>query len=179
MSPGKSNRKRSRRSRASSSGTASSRRRGFVGIAFRLQTDRDPNGPQTYDAFYLRPTNGRAEDQERRNHSVQYISHPDWTWSRLRRETPSRYEAYVDLLPDAWTKIRIEVRGAQARLFVGSVRKGRRGVVDRAGHGGALSESRGDALARRDPTLERSLSPFFACLTEQTLREIETLLGLP
>jgi len=140
--------------------------RGFVGIAFRLQTDRDPNGPQTYDAFYLRPTNGRADDQERRNHSVQYISHPDWTWSRLRRESPSRYEAYVDLLPDTWTKIRIEVRGAQARLYVRrsatagadrerrqvrSVRKGRRGAVDRAGHGGALSESRGDAVARRDP----------------------------
>jgi len=49
---------------------------------------------------------------------VQYISHPEWTWSRLRRETPSRYEAYVDLVPDTWTKIRIEVRGAQARLYV-------------------------------------------------------------
>jgi hypothetical protein len=93
--------------------------RGFVGIAFRLQTDQNLDGPQTYDAFYLRPTNGRAEDQERRNHSAQYISHPDWTWSRLRRETPSRYEAYVDLLPDTWTKIRIEVRGAQARLYSG------------------------------------------------------------
>jgi hypothetical protein len=93
--------------------------RGFVGIAFRLQTDRAADGPQTYDAFYLRPTNGRTEDQERRNHSVQYISHPDWTWSRLRRETPSRYEAYVDLVPDTWTKVRIEVRGTQARLYVG------------------------------------------------------------
>jgi hypothetical protein len=87
--------------------------RGFVGIAFRVQEDR-----KTYDAFYLRPTNGRAEDQERRNHATQYISHPDWTWSRLRRETPSRYESYVDLAPDAWTKIKIEVRGAQARLYV-------------------------------------------------------------
>jgi hypothetical protein len=92
--------------------------RGFVGIAFRLQTDRAPDGPQAYDAFYLRPTNGRSEDQELRNHAVQYISHPDWTWSRLRRETPSRYESYVDLVPDTWTKIRIEVRGAQARLYV-------------------------------------------------------------
>jgi hypothetical protein len=92
--------------------------RGFVGIAFRLQTDKAPDGPQTYDAMYLRPTNGRVEDQERRNHSVQYISHPDWTWSRLRSETPSRYEAYVDLVPDTWTKIRIEVRGAQAKLYV-------------------------------------------------------------
>jgi hypothetical protein len=87
--------------------------RGFVGIAFRLQPDL-----KAYDAFYLRPTNGRADDQERRNHATQYISHPDWTWSRMRRETPSRYESYVDLEPDTWTKIRIEVRGAQARLFV-------------------------------------------------------------
>jgi hypothetical protein len=87
--------------------------RGFVGIAFRVQEDMT-----TYDAFYLRPTNGRAEDQERRNHSVQYISHPDWPWFRLRRETPSRYESYVDLMPGVWTKIRIEVRGERARLYV-------------------------------------------------------------
>jgi hypothetical protein len=87
--------------------------RGFVGIAFRLQTDM-----RTYDAFYLRPTNGRAEDQERRNRSTQYISHPQWPWFRLRQETPGKYESYVDLVPDAWTKIRIEVRGDKARLFV-------------------------------------------------------------
>jgi hypothetical protein len=87
--------------------------RGFVGIAFRLQGDE-----KTYDAFYLRPTNGRAEDQERRNHATQYISHPDWTWSRLRRETPSKYEAYVDLVPDEWTRIKIEVRGGRALLYV-------------------------------------------------------------
>jgi hypothetical protein len=85
--------------------------RGFVGIAFRLQND-------SYDAFYLRPTNGRAEDQERRNHAAQYISHPDWTWSRLRKETPSKYESYVDLMPDVWTKVKIEVRGDRARLYV-------------------------------------------------------------
>ncbi|MEO7190974.1 MAG: family 16 glycoside hydrolase [Vicinamibacterales bacterium] len=87
--------------------------RGFVGIAFRLQEDL-----QTYDAFYLRPTNGRAEDQERRNHSVQYISHPHWPWFRLRKETPGKYESYVDLVPGEWTQIRIEVDGKQARLYV-------------------------------------------------------------
>lgn len=87
--------------------------RGFVGIAFRVQPDL-----KTYDAFYLRPTNGRASDQVRRNHSVQYIAHPDWPWERLRRETPERYESYVDLVPDAWTRVRIEVRGDTARLFV-------------------------------------------------------------
>jgi hypothetical protein len=87
--------------------------RGFVGIAFRLQNDM-----RTYDAFYLRPTNGRADDQERRNHAVQYISHPDWPWFRLRKENPSKYESYVDVMPDVWTKIRIEVRGERARLYV-------------------------------------------------------------
>ena len=87
--------------------------RGFVGVAFRLQPDN-----KTYDAFYIRPTNGRADDQERRNHSAQYISHPEWTWSRLRKETPSKYESYVDLVPGVWTKIKIEVRGGVARLFV-------------------------------------------------------------
>ena len=87
--------------------------RGFVGIAFRRQPDN-----QTYDAFYLRPTNGRADDQERRNHAAQYISHPAWTWSRLRKETPSKYESYVDLEPGVWTKVKIDVRGSVARLFV-------------------------------------------------------------
>ena len=72
--------------------------RGFVGIAFRLQDDL-----KTYDAFYLRPTNGRADDQVRRNHSAQYIAHPDWPWFRLRKEFPEKYESYVDLVPGTWT----------------------------------------------------------------------------
>ncbi len=92
---------------------ASGGARGFVGIAFRVQ----PN-LRTYDAFYLRPTNGRAEEQERRNHAAQYIAHPDWTWARLRKETPSKYESYVDLVPGAWTRIKIEVLGERARLYV-------------------------------------------------------------
>jgi hypothetical protein len=87
--------------------------RGFVGIAFRVQDDR-----KTYDAFYLRPTNGRAADPVRRGHATQYVSHPDWPWFRLRRETPSKYESYADLVPDAWTRVRIEVHGTRARLFV-------------------------------------------------------------
>lgn len=87
--------------------------RGFVGIAFRMQKDT-----RTYDAFYLRPTNGRADDQVRRNHSAQYISNPAWPWPRLRKESPEKYEAYVDLEPGVWTKVKIEVRGEQARLYV-------------------------------------------------------------
>jgi hypothetical protein len=49
---------------------------------------------------------------------TQYISHPDWPWFRLRKETPSRYESYVDLEPGVWTRIKIEVQGNRARLYV-------------------------------------------------------------
>lgn len=87
--------------------------RGFVGVAFRVQPDN-----RTYDAFYLRPTNGRADDQERRNHSAQYISHPEWTWFLLREKFPSKYESYVDLQPGEWIKVRITVEGEKARLYV-------------------------------------------------------------
>ncbi len=87
--------------------------RGFIGVAWRLQDDN-----KTYDCFYLRPTNGRADDQERRNHSVQYISHPEWTWFRFRSETPSRYETYADIVPGEWIPIRIVVDGEKARIHV-------------------------------------------------------------
>ncbi len=90
--------------------------RGFVGVAWRLQDDN-----KTYDCFYLRPTNGRADDQERRNHSVQYISHPEWTWFRLRSETPSKYETYADITPGEWIQVRIVVDGENARIHVNGV----------------------------------------------------------
>ena len=44
--------------------------------------------------------------------------HPDWPWFRLRKETPSKYEAYVDLVPNEWTRIKIEVREERARSYV-------------------------------------------------------------
>lgn len=87
--------------------------RGFVCSAFRLQPDR-----RTYDALYLRLTNGRADDQVRRNHSAQYISQTEWTWFRLREQSPSKYESYVDLVPGTWTAVKIDVRDEQARLYV-------------------------------------------------------------
>ena len=92
---------------------ASQDMRGFVGIAFRVQ----PHGSQ-YECFFLRPTNGRADDQLRRNHSTQYISHPDFPWYRLREETPGVYESYTDLVPGTWTPIRIVVSGLRAELYI-------------------------------------------------------------
>lgn len=87
--------------------------RGFAGLAFRIAGDASK-----FECFYLRPTNGRADDQERRNHSVQYISFPDHPWHKLRSESPSKYETYADVQPGVWMPVRIEVEGVQARLFV-------------------------------------------------------------
>lgn len=89
--------------------------RGFIGIAFRVQP-----GASRYECIYLRPTNGRADDQLRRNHTTQYISFPDWPWERLRKDSPGVYESYVDLQPGEWTKVRIVVKGTDASLFVGA-----------------------------------------------------------
>ncbi len=92
---------------------ASATARGFVGVTFRTVADGSK-----FECFYLRPTNGRADDQVRRNHSAQYISHPDFPWQKLRKEFPEKYESYVDLVPGEWTKVKIEVVGTKARLYV-------------------------------------------------------------
>src|SRR5260221_8295652 len=90
--------------------------RGFTGIAFRVANDG-----ASYECFYLRPKNGRSEDQAQRNHSTQYESIPEFPWRRLRKETPSVYESYVDLVAGAWTKVKIVVKGKTARLYVNAV----------------------------------------------------------
>jgi hypothetical protein len=87
--------------------------RGFTGLAFRMSHDGSK-----YESFYLRTKNGRSEDQLQRNHAVQYDAQPDFPWQRLRRETPGKYESYADLVPGAWTHVRIEIHGEKARFYV-------------------------------------------------------------
>lgn len=87
--------------------------RGFIGVAFRIQDDLS-----AFECFYIRPTNGRAPVQLRRNRATQYFSYPDWKFDRMREEVPGHYEAYVDLVTGAWTRLRIEVRSDHAELFV-------------------------------------------------------------
>jgi len=87
--------------------------RGFIGVAFRVTPDASH-----FECFYIRPTNGRADDQLRRNHSLQYVSEPDYPWQKLRQENPGVYESYADMEPGVWTKLKIVVAGAKAQLYV-------------------------------------------------------------
>lgn len=87
--------------------------RGFIGVAFRVSEDASK-----YEYIYLRPANGRTDDQVRRNHSIQYSSHPGFPWQRMRKEFPEMYESYVDLEPGVWTRMRIAVKNARAELYV-------------------------------------------------------------
>jgi hypothetical protein len=91
---------------------------GFVGIAFRVRPDASH-----YELFYLRPGNSDAADQAMRNHSVQYSSEPDFGWYRLRREWPWVYESHAELAMETWTKVRIEVAGRTAKLYLNGAAK--------------------------------------------------------
>jgi len=107
--------------------------RGFIGIAFRVNDDNSK-----FECIYIRPTNGRAEEQVRRNHSIQYFSFPDYKFFRLRKEAPEMYESYADMGLNEWIKIKITVKGEQAKLFLNDNKQPSL-VVNDLKHGGQLS----------------------------------------
>ena len=68
--------------------------RSFVGVAFHVQNN------ETFNAIYFRPFNFKSTDKVRSGHSVQYISHPEFTWRKLRTEFPEKYENPVKPVPN-------------------------------------------------------------------------------
>ena len=93
--------------------TAPASARGFIGVAFHIDEQNSK-----FEGIYLRPTNGRAEDQLRRNHSIQYFSYPGYDFDRLRKEAEGVYESYADMGLNEWITMRIAVKGKQAKLFL-------------------------------------------------------------
>ena len=91
----------------------------FVGVAFHGLDGT------TYDAIYFRPFNFRTEDPARHGHAVQYISHPTYTWQKLRAERPGIYEQPVSPAPDpnAWFHARVVVAGPKVSVFVGDAKQ--------------------------------------------------------
>jgi len=93
--------------------------RSFVGVAFR-GVDKE-----TYDAIYFRPFNFKSDDPVRRNHSVQYISHPTNTWYKLRTENPNVYENLVSPVPDPNTYFhaRIVIEKPKVKVYVNDAKE--------------------------------------------------------
>ena len=91
----------------------------FVGVAFH-----GVDGT-TYDAIYFRPFNFKAQDPARRIRAVQYISHPTFTWQKLRAEQPGKYEKAVNPVPDpnAWFHVRVVVASPKVSVFVGDAKE--------------------------------------------------------
>jgi hypothetical protein len=91
----------------------------FVGVAFHGVD------ALTYDAVYFRPFNFKAEDPDRRGHAVQYVSHPIFTWNKLRNEHPGAYEQPVQSPPDpdGWFHVRIIVESPKVKVFVNGAKE--------------------------------------------------------
>lgn len=91
----------------------------FVGVAFHGLDEK------TYDAVYFRPFNFKTEDPTRHAHAVQYISHPTYTWQKLRTEQPGKYEKPVNPVPDpnGWFHARVVVASPKVSVFVNDAKE--------------------------------------------------------
>jgi hypothetical protein len=89
----------------------------FVGVAFHGVD------ATTLDAVYFRPFNFRSGDPARRSHAVQYVSHPAYTWNKLRTERPNQFEQPVAPPPDPnqWFHARVVVAFPSIRVFVNDI----------------------------------------------------------
>ena len=94
--------------------------RGFVGFAFHVSDDL-----QTYEAVYLRMSNGRLNDPAppppRIDRAIQYVAHPDFHFGVSRAEFPGRYEKGADVGLGRWHRLRLEIQGRRARALVDGV----------------------------------------------------------
>jgi hypothetical protein len=94
--------------------------RGFVGFAFHVSDDL-----ATYEAVYLRMSNGRLNDPAppppRIDRAVQYVAHPDFHFNVSRVKFPGRYEKGADIAIGRWHRLRLEVLGRQVRALIDGV----------------------------------------------------------
>ena len=89
----------------------------FVGLAFHGLNSI------TYDAIYFRPFN--FLNPERKNHSVQYVSHPIYTWNRFREEKPGVFESTIEPVPDpnGWFHVKVEFEYPIVKIYVDKASK--------------------------------------------------------
>ncbi|MEJ1242248.1 hypothetical protein WBG78_29135 [Chryseolinea sp. T2] len=91
---------------------------GFIGVYFRIKED-----DSAFEGIYVRPKVGRANSQMFRNHAVQYISYPHAKFDTLRKSyPPGSYEGSAPVALNEWIKMRIEVNGETAEMFINDLK---------------------------------------------------------
>ena len=86
----------------------------FIGIVFHAEDTSE------YDIVYFRPFNFLSSDPVRKIHAVQYATHPEFPWYRLREEKNGIYEKAVTPAPSPkdWFHARIVVKGNDINVYV-------------------------------------------------------------
>lgn len=86
----------------------------FVGIALHGRDEK------TLDAIYFRPFNFQASDSVRKIHAVQYVSHPDFPWNKLREAQNGKYEKAIFPAPNPneWFHAKIVVDYPRISVYV-------------------------------------------------------------
>jgi hypothetical protein len=93
--------------------------RSFIGVAFHGQND------STYEAVYCRPFNFFARDSVRRIHAVQYISHPVFTWKKLRETRNAVFEKEIinPPHPNVWFTMRLVIDDKTVKVYINQEKK--------------------------------------------------------
>jgi hypothetical protein len=86
---------------------------GFIGVYFNIQP-----ADSAFEGLYVRPKVGRSTNQLFRNHAVQYIAYPTYKFDTLRKIAPFKYEGASPVALNEWIKMRIEVNGETAEMFI-------------------------------------------------------------
>jgi len=91
---------------------------GFIGVYFRIKPD-----DSAFEGIYVRPKVVRVSNQLFRNHAVQYISYPHAKFDTLRKTYPAgSYEGSAPVALNEWIKMRIEVNGETAEMFINDMK---------------------------------------------------------
>ena len=92
--------------------------RSFIGLVFNGLND------SIYDAIYCRPFNFFAKDSVRRIHAIQYISHPVYTWEKLRKDRNAVFEKEIINPPDPndWFTMKLLIDDITIKAYINNAK---------------------------------------------------------
>lgn len=92
--------------------------RSFIGLVFNGLNDT------VYDAVYCRPFNFFAKDSVRKIHAIQYISHPVYTWEKLRKERNAVFEKEIinPPNPNDWFSMKLVIDDLTVKAYINNAK---------------------------------------------------------